>query len=56
MNGSGQEEESMGREAGAMAQRKGHVAVIVAVQDRRSLAFKGGAPVLGRLRSVIQGL
>lgn len=56
MKGSRQEEESMGRVAGAMVQRRGHVAVIVAVQDSWSLAIKGGAPVLGRLRSVIQRL
>lgn len=56
MKGSGQEEESMRRVAGTMVQRKGHVAVIVVVQNSWSLAFQGGAPVLGRLRSVIQRL
>lgn len=39
-----------------MAQRKENMDVIVAVQDGWSLEFKGGEPVLGRWRSVIQRL
>lgn len=45
----------MGRVAGAMVQRREHMAVILAVPYNWSLAFKDGATVL-RLRSVIQRL